>query len=79
MDGRLSFFLRSHSDQLAVASRGSEFEAGTSREKPTYLINDVCHGLGGRAWGMVARVFCHPEDRAMIVARLCITLLDYIF
>jgi len=42
-------------------------------------MNDVCHGLCGRLWGVAARVFCHPEYRAMIMVGLCVTLLDYIF
>lgn len=39
----------------------SEFEARISRESP------ACGGLGGESAGMVARIFCCPEYRAMLI------------
>lgn len=59
--------------QSVVASRDSEFEARISREWP------ACCGLGGGSVGMVARIFCCPEYRAMIMVWLCRNLLDYFF
>lgn len=59
--------------QSVVASRDSEFEARISREWP------ACCGLGGESAGMVARIFCCPEYRAMIMVWLCRNLLYYFF
>lgn len=61
----LVFFFLYQLWSVSVASQDSGLRL--DQQRVPYLPNDVCHGPGGKAWGMVARIVCYPEYKAMIM------------